>query len=291
MKCIGCGIKLQNINKDELGYTNNLDNKYCERCFRIIHYNEDKKVSNVDNINIINKINKLGYLTLFITDLINLDINTINLFKRINNKKILIINKCDLIPNNIKIEHIKDNIKNSYNINDDIIFISAKKNININIINNIISENNTLFVGETSSGKSTLINKLTNNKLTTSKYNNTTLEFIKIKYLDNYIYDTPGLYIKNKYNIDKINIKTIQANKDYFYKIDDIIFNTSSNITVYYNDKYNITSKKEDNNLIKKDIDNNSDIVISGVGFIFIKNKTTLYINKDIEIRKSIIGK
>ena len=30
-KCVGCGITLQNECKNELGYTPNLENKYCER--------------------------------------------------------------------------------------------------------------------------------------------------------------------------------------------------------------------------------------------------------------------
>ena len=29
-KCTGCGVVLQNINKDKLGYTTSLNNKLCE---------------------------------------------------------------------------------------------------------------------------------------------------------------------------------------------------------------------------------------------------------------------
>ena len=36
-KCIGCGIALQNTDKEKLGYTKNLENKYCERCFKTLH--------------------------------------------------------------------------------------------------------------------------------------------------------------------------------------------------------------------------------------------------------------
>ena len=38
-KCIGCGALL-NTNKDEEGYTSNIDNNLCERCFRIRNYND-----------------------------------------------------------------------------------------------------------------------------------------------------------------------------------------------------------------------------------------------------------
>jgi len=39
-KCAGCGILLQNDDALKEGYTKNLDNKFCERCFRIKNYKE-----------------------------------------------------------------------------------------------------------------------------------------------------------------------------------------------------------------------------------------------------------
>ena len=39
-KCTGCGAVLQNIDTTKEGYVVNLDNKLCERCFRIKNYNE-----------------------------------------------------------------------------------------------------------------------------------------------------------------------------------------------------------------------------------------------------------
>ena len=48
-RCVGCGITLQNKNPNELGYTKKIDNLYCERCFKTIHYNEEKIISNFDN--------------------------------------------------------------------------------------------------------------------------------------------------------------------------------------------------------------------------------------------------
>ena len=41
-KCIGCGVNLQTINKDKIGYTISLNNELCERCFRIRNYNDYK---------------------------------------------------------------------------------------------------------------------------------------------------------------------------------------------------------------------------------------------------------
>ena len=291
-KCIGCGIKLQNINKDSLGYTVNLNNKYCERCFKTIHYNEEKKVNNIDNYKIIDKINKLSYFTIFITDLLNINEELINIYKSINNEKIFIINKCDIIPNNIKLEHISDNLKRVYNIKEDIIFISAKKKYNLNNIGKIIElNNNVILCGETSSGKSTLINNLIGSNLTTSKYSNTTLDFIKLKYEDYIIYDSPGFNINNKDVYDNIIINTKQINNNYTLNINDLKIKANGNITIVMSDKVKINSKKDSNNLeYTYEIKDNSDIIIDN-GFIYIKKGIKIESNKKLEIRKSIIGK
>lgn len=292
-KCIGCGIKLQNENKEDLGYTKNLENDYCERCFKTIHYNEERKVDNVDNFKIINKINKLGYLTIFITDLISLNKDLINVFKSINNEKILVINKCDIIPNNLKLEHIEDNIKNSFNINDEICFISAKKNLYLNkIINKIEEYKNVILCGETSSGKSTLINNLIGSNLTTSKYSNTTLDFIKLKYMDYVIYDTPGIIINsNKKSVEKISIFTKQMSDKYVLSIGDLKLRLNGNITLLVNDSVKINSKKEDIELENVvEINKSSDIELEN-GFIFIKNPCIIKSNQKLNVRNSIISK
>ncbi len=291
-KCKGCGIKLQNVNNSLAGFTKNLDNDYCERCFKTIHYNEYRKVDNLDNEKIIDKINKLGYTTFFITDILNLNDDVIKLFTRINNEKVLIINKLDIIPKNLKIEHLKENIKKTYNLSNDIYFLSGKKEYNMDaLVRKIEEKKSVILCGETSSGKSTLINNLVGSNLTTSKYNNTTLDFIKIKYLDYVIYDTPGLLInENKKVVEDIQVLTKQCKKDFLYLFGDISFKCNGNLTIFTNSKVNIKSKKDlEPSKYEIEIPNNSDILFNG-GFIFIKNKTIIQTNDKIKYRKSIIG-
>lgn len=293
-RCIGCGITLQNTDSNKLGYTKKIDNKYCERCFKTIHYNEEKKIDNLDNNKIINKINKMGYFTIFITDLININKELIKVFKSINNKKILVINKCDIIPNHLKLEHIEENIKNSFNITDEVCFISAKKSMYLNKIINLIEENeNIILCGETSSGKSTLINNLIGSNLTTSKYSNTTLDFIKLKYLDYVIYDSPGIMLNDKKeNIDNISISTKQLSDKYILSLNNLKLRTNGNLTFIIDNKIKMNSKKEDINLeyvIK--IDRPSDIELENGGFIFVKNPCIIKLNKKLEVRDSIIGR
>jgi len=293
-KCIGCGITLQNTDKNNLGYTLKIDNKYCERCFKTIHYNEERKIENIDNSKIINKINKLGYLTIFITDLLSINKSLIDVFKSINNDKILVINKCDIIPDNLKLEHIEENIKNSFNIDDDICFISAKKNLYLNKIINKIEEYNTVILcGETSSGKSTLINNLIGSNLTTSKYSNTTLDFIKLKYMDYTIYDTPGILInENKKSIENIKILTKQMNDNYVLTVGNLKLRCNGNITLFFSDNIKINTKKENVNLDNKiNITKSSDIELLDGGFIFVKNPCIIESNLKLNVRDSIIGK
>lgn len=293
-KCIGCGITLQSSDNNALGYTKKLDNKYCERCFKTIHYNEEKKVTNLDNSKIIDKINKMGYFTIFITDLISINKELIKVFKSINNRKILVINKCDIIPNNLKLEHIEENIRDTYNLVDDVCFISAKKKLYLNSIIDLIEEHkNVLLCGETSSGKSTLINNLVGSNLTTSKYSNTTLDFIKLKYMDYCLYDTPGIVINdNKSNIDNISISTKQLNENYVFNIDNLKLRVNGNLTLIIPSNINVSSKKENIKLEEKiEIKKASDIVLLNGGFIFIKNPCIIEANQKLEVRNSIIGK
>ena len=292
-RCIGCGINLQNINKKLIGFTPKLDNKYCERCFKTTHYNEDIKVLNINNTNVLDKINNLGLYTIFISDLLSLNNASMNLFKNIKNQKMLVINKCDLIPNNFKLEHLEENIKNSFQIDCDITFISAKKKMYLNKIIDAITDNQKVIIcGETSSGKSTLINELTNSKLTISQYNNTTLDFIKINYLDYLIYDTPGLIInENKYPSNKIVVYTKKLQSDYVLSIDDIKITGEGYVTCVVSDQVKISSKKENNSLKNcQIISNNQDIELNN-GFIFVKKGLKIQSNQKLNIRSSIIGR
>ena len=87
-KCIGCGVKLQNINSDDLGYTNKLDNNLCERCFRIRNYNDYKIVvkDNNDYINILKEINITNDLVVLVVDLFNISKHLNDISKYINSK-------------------------------------------------------------------------------------------------------------------------------------------------------------------------------------------------------------
>ena len=327
-KCIGCGSLLQSIDKNKTGYiiTEKLnDAKYCERCFKITHYNE-KLIVPLKGINnhIINEINKDNKYVFFLIDFLNINTETINTFKSIKNNKTLVISKLDIIPKNIKQPLIINWLKKEYGIEENIIFISSKKNLNTGSISNVLERNNQkqgYILGYTNAGKSTLINKLcienniTNNIITTSMIPNTTLDFIKIKLNDNLtIIDSPGftfeatIYNDNEFElIERINPKsflkpiTHQTKEITSIIIEDKIRITPGNknsLTFYMSNQIKLNKVFNNNHELKGatekiyEIKDNSDIVIKGIGFINIKKSCKLKINSEYqnltEIRKSM---
>lgn len=298
-KCVGCGIKLQEKDKNELGYTPNLNNALCERCFKLKNYNIlTNKGINIDNDKLINKINELNTCVLFLVDFINLDSEVIDAYKKIKSKKILIITKADIIPKNIKYQKLIQNIKNIYDIKEDLILTSSKTKLNIKTITKIcLEEKNICLAGFTNAGKSSLINALVGSDITVSKKSNTTQDFIKLNVDGINIYDAPGFMSKiNRENIPRSIIRpiTYQFPSKHYLLIQDIKLNIleNANFTIYVGNEANIIRRKENENVeCKIIVPKNSDVIIKGFCFINFKNTCMISLNtKDYEIRPSIVG-
>ena len=319
--CFGCGSKLQSEDKEKEGYIprEKYDNSvYCQRCFRIIHYGDTKELTAPKSINlIINSINKDNKYVLFLVDFITLNSDIIKVFKKIKRPKTLVVSKCDIIPKSIKYDKIIKVLRNVYKIDDDISLISSLTGYGVNALLNYLyyeKINEVYIIGETNSGKSSLINKMIDltdsklNKITTSFIPNTTLDFIRLRLTDNLtIIDSPGFILDNKVNINvtnKNNIKkqikprSYQMKKGEILKIEDVYlkFVESANITLYMNNDISIKKyykQIEFDDEISSYVD--TDIIIKGVGFINTKSTSKIKIknvNKDlIEVRDSLFGK
>ena len=324
-KCLGCGITLQSINKLGLGYCpkNISEALYCERCFKIIHYKKiDVATLPKDSNKIISIVNKKALYTFFLIDFLNINSEIISKFKEITTPKTLIISKCDVIPKSIKLSKISNYLQKEYDIADNILFISSKKAKNLSRIVNILEKEKVktaYIMGFTNAGKSTLINALYEkytsykSRITTSLIPNTTLDFINVNINDDLtLVDTPGFILNNSfYQTDDISLIkriepknylkpiTYQCNKLMYLNIEDKIFlkiNSKSNSLTFYlsNElkiKKSFKSSIKDFNL-KLEIDDNSDIIIKGLGFINVKKATIVEIMLEgpeiIEVRKSI---
>lgn len=280
-KCRGCGIKLQNIDRNEIGYVVNLEQDYCQRCFRLTHYGD---ITNLNNSHVNNKAiydiynkyaNALFVVIIDILDaLVIKDDDLLDIFKNYN--VLLVVNKTDLLPLNVADSKINNmfsktlfNLNKKYpNIRSAILTNKFEDKFNDNFFDalNDLHANKVVFAGRANAGKSSLINKLIHiDYLTTSTYPGTTLEEVEIDY-KNYIFiDTPGLVDVNnysthlnteKYKLSKID-KTIKPQvfqlyepQSYFYEgllRIDIKPNKKSSITFYINNNNEIHRTKYDN--------------------------------------------
>ena len=325
-KCTGCGVTLQENNIDALGYTPNLENNLCERCFRIRNYNDYKFVlkDNNDYVDILKDVGKTNDLVLLIVDLFNISKNIEDISKYIKNDILLVLSKRDLLPKSCYDKKLMEHFDN-YDLNIiDKVIISSNKNYNLDSlfekINLYKKSNNVYIVGFTNSGKSTLVNKIIYNYsnydtfITTSNLPSTTIDSIKVKINDELtLIDTPGLIdlgdISN--NIDSKTLKHIIPTKEIkpiTYQIKEsqiILFEDlarldlfdENNITIYISNNIDIKriykNSESLNNLKKQEliIPENSDLVLQGLGFIKFtkKAKIAVYANCLVYVRKSLI--
>lgn len=315
-KCVGCGINLQNIDSSKEGYVLDLEKNICERCFKLKNYGEYQKVTfnNEDYKNILNDIPN-DSLVVYLTSLLNLNLDAIDKFKNV----IIVLTKKDLLPKSVKDYKLINYVSNITNNYLDIEVISSIKNYNLDSLINKIKKYNKkeiYFIGNTNSGKSTLINKLIKNysdkelEVTTSMYPSTTLSKIIIDLGDIKIIDTPGL-IPEKSIINYLSLKEIKKitpkkeikPRSYQLKgtgsliINDILklnYYCDNNITIYIANNINIIKSGLNNNKlndgIKKQfyLESNKDIVIEDLCFIKFTSKCNvdIYSKYDINIYK-----
>lgn len=220
--CQGCGIKLQDENMLQEGYTANLENKLCQRCFRIKNYGDYQVVtkSNEEYINILKEVGTKKDLVLYVADLLNLEKDITEIRQYLKNKMILVLNKKDVLPKSVSQEKIMHYFENMEVPFEKIIVVSVEKNENIDELLKQIklyqTSNEVYVVGHTNAGKSTLINKLIKNystntqELTISPLPSTTLNTVKIA-INDYLtlIDTPGL-VDNTSLVNYVDTKTLK---------------------------------------------------------------------------------
>ena len=300
-KCLGCGSVLQCSNPEALGYTPKMENDLCMRCFKLKHYGTLNSAGKIqDNEKLLSSINNKKGFVIFLVDFLNIYEDVIKTYKKIKNPKCLVITKSDLIPKNIKKDKLLTNIKDIYDITEEIILTSSKTKENFKTLESICLENKRIiFTGFTNAGKSSLINCLTGSDITVSKKINTTQEFISLKISGIEIIDAPGFINKNYLDdVPKSIVKplTYQLLPKYYLKIAgiDLAGEVANNLTIYLNNSLEVAKRriKEELNY-SVTIPSNSDLVIKGIGFIKFKTATKVYINipkEFYEIRPSIIG-
>lgn len=303
-KCLGCGNLLDD----------NYDKDLCERCFRLKYYGEYQVTnkSNIDYFKILDSISE-NDLVLYITSIFNINLEYLKKFKNV----IIVITKKDILPKSIKDLKIINYIKKHYG-EYDIEVISSVKNYNLdNLMNKIkkYNKNKVYLVGNTNSGKSTLLNKIiinysdNNPSITTSIYPSTTLDVINVN-IDNITFiDTPGIIDEGSIinYIDNNTLKVITPKKEIkprTYQINGkgslIIENMIrldyeveiGSMTIYISNAVNIVRVGFNNNKLHElgkrefNLEKRKDIVITDLCFIKLIGlvKVQIYANSNIKI-------
>jgi len=224
--CKGCGALIQNENdklpgyvSDDLLNSKNISEIVCQRCFRIRNYSEvfPYSVSNSDYLPVIEKIKSEDALIVKIVDIFDFSGSFVPAIKELtgNEDVILVGNKMDLLPKNVKPSRIMDWLQlmlkaQGFTVLDSVL-LSAKYGDNFDElmekINLYKGSRNVYIVGSSNVGKSKIVNQILKRYLgaakdiiTESLSPQTTIGTIGFQLLDgSYIYDTPGVINKHQY--------------------------------------------------------------------------------------------
>lgn len=327
--CIGCGSKLQTLDKNKEGYINpKVYEKatLCERCFKIKYYGEAYVTDNPkDKTSLIKMINDSKKSVVYLVDTLTISKETLSVIDSLSNKVYLVLTKKDLLPKSVKNSKLKEYISNLTLIKD-VFVISALKNNGVTEVYNELIKNNeksVYVIGYTSSGKSTFINKLLmlngkSGNITTSSLPNTTLECINIKLNDKLtLIDTPGFVSENSsYNFIDVDIykkllpksvikpKVYTIKKDFMIILGDILriennSNEDVNLVFYFKNEIKLNKMRSIRNELLKDKDkldvkvSDKDIILEGLGYIKVvgyANLTMYTLNKKmISVRNKMI--
>lgn len=320
IKCVGCGVLLQNedINRD--GYVIRDDMNLCSRCFKIKNYS-DYKYTNRDNRDYLKIIDDIRNDKALILCLVNVfDMGHLEKINELfGNNILLVLTKRDIMPRSMIDDKIINYFRDKVNFID-IEIISSIKNYNMDSlfskINRYKNKNKVYVVGYTNAGKSTLINKIIknygvdNSDIVTSIYPSTTLDIISINVNENLeMIDTPGIVDEHnminfvdtdlyKKLLPKNEIKPLiyQVNKTGTFVIDNLIrieydASNNANMIFYLSNNLEVIHMSLKNEKLKtKEIFHqevrNKDVVISGLCFIKILGSVDVkvFCNDDVDV-------
>ncbi len=327
-KCLGCGAVLQNNDPKKEGYVC-ADAKHkdlCERCFRIQHYNEYKRITKDNNqfIDNLEYIKKTGDLTVLVIDLFQMNQNIQMICEHCSSNLLVVFTKRDILPLSVSDEKLKAYTEILGIKALDTIIISSNKNYGLDDLYAAIHKYQVsqyvYVIGYTNSGKSTLINHMIQNysdlkqTITTSMLSSTTLGNLEIPLTENVILvDTPGILEEGNIceQLNVSDLKKILPKKEikpitYQIKTKQSIWIESwvridtelNNLTIYVSNQLKIVRTFHNTpithfipHVIR--VKEQEDIVISGLGFIKVGKPEVITVytlpNVLVYTRKSLI--
>lgn len=257
--CSGCGAKIQSEDENRPGFiqgellkSKSKDELICQRCFRIKNYSESfsYEVSNSDFRQVVDKLKDKDALIVKIVDIFDFSGSFVPAMKSITKNKdfLLVGNKIDLLPKNVKKKKIhqwlKIMLKNEgFDVLDSVL-VSAKYGDNFDELMRLIykykGKRDVYIVGSSNVGKSKIINQILRRYLgaasdivTESIAPSTTLGLIGFNLLDgSTIYDTPGVINKHQYMhyLSRKSYKTTFPQKE----VKPLVFQLDENQTLFF---------------------------------------------------------
>ena len=241
--CIGCGATIQTEDKTGLGFTPQsalekgleTGEVYCQRCFRLRHYNEitDVQLTDDDFLKLLHEVGDSDALVVNVIDIFDFNGSVIPGLPRFvsGNDVLLVGNKKDILPKSVKPGKISQWLMERAHEEGlrpvDVVLTSAQ---NKHAIKEVIDKiehyrkgRDVYVVGVINVGKSTLINAIIQeitgdqNVITTSRFPGTTLDKIEIPFDDgSYIYDTPGIIHRHQmaHYLTVKNLKYVSPKKE-----------------------------------------------------------------------------
>ena len=327
-KCLGCGATLQSIDSKQEGYIHESakNPNLCERCFRIQHYNEYKRVTkeNSEFIHNLEQIKQSGDLTILVIDIFQMNQNIKTMIEHCSKELIVVWTKRDVLPLSVSDEKLKEytNVLGIHAL--DTIVVSANKNSGLDTLYELIQRYKkskyVYIIGYTNAGKSTLINHLITHysdleqTITTSMLSSTTLGNIEIPLQEDLILiDTPGVLEEGNIceQVDVSDLKKILPKKEikpitYQIKAKQSIWieswvridTESNNLTLYFSNQLKIERTfhiEPETKLVQHvvRVKDGEDIVILGLGFIKVGKPEVITVytlpNVSVYTRKSLI--
>lgn len=207
-KCKGCGVVLQTTDSKLPGYTPKENSDYCQRCFRLMHY-DDLIVSmrkGIDPDVVLQKIASSNALILWVVDLFDFEASMIPGINRLLLEKdiIMVCTKRDILPETLSEEKIArfvfSRLKELGIQIKSLILTSKVERMGVEEVMDAIhmyrKNREVIVMGKANSGKSTLLNNLAGmDTLTMSRYPGTTLDFNTLQINGIPFVDTPGIEI------------------------------------------------------------------------------------------------
>lgn len=241
--CIGCGVAIQTTDKEQAGFTPpsalekglETGQVYCQRCFRLRHYNEisDVNISDDDFIKLLHEVGESNALVVNVIDIFDFNGSVIPGLSRFvsGNDVLLVGNKKDILPKSVKDGKVTQWLtERAHEVGlrpVDVVLTSAQNKQAIKELMEKIESHrkgrDVYVVGVTNVGKSTLINaiiqEITGDKdiITTSRFPGTTLDKIEIPLDDgSYLFDTPGIIHRHQmaHYLTAKNLKYISPKKE-----------------------------------------------------------------------------